>query len=209
MSPADGYEVDPATLRQITKGINGAISELKELGFDTDAQLGHGFDTLALSGLECGDPAVAATFDTFCERWGWGIRSLIHEANEFARRLDLSAGIYHEQEQYVSTTLKVGVNAAMGDPTKSTEQLRDTSWDGVLDENPYTQFQHANWDPGSAASMETYLEGYQALNRTAEDFRTSTWAGDADHNWALRMMPGASGAEPGDRNDAEADGEKR
>lgn len=199
MSAADGYEVDPEALQQITKGINGAISELKELGFDTDAQLGHGFDELTLSGLESGSPAVTSAFETFCERWGWGIRGLIHEANEFARRLDLSAGLYHEQEQYVSTTLKIGVNAAMGDPTKSAEQLRDTSWDDVLDENPVTQFQHGNWDPTSAASMETYLEGNEALHRTAEDIRTSP---------ARHLLPGPAGGEPSGRNDREASGEQ-
>jgi hypothetical protein len=200
MSPADGYEVDPAALRQITKGINGAISELKELGFDTDAQLGHGFDKLALSGLESGHPDVAATFDTFCERWGWGIRGLIHEANEFARRLDLSAGLYHEQEQYVSTTLKIGVNAAMGDPTLSAEQLREKSWKQVGEENPYTQFRHANWDPTSAESMQTYQEGRDALSRTADDLRSSK---------LRHLLPDPAGGEPADRNGAEAGGEKR
>ncbi|MFF9480362.1 hypothetical protein [Streptomyces sp. NPDC014733] len=199
MSPADGYEVDPAALRQITKGLNGAISELKELGFDTDAQLGHGFDKLALSGLECGHPDVAAPFDTFCERWGWGIRGLIHEANEFARRLDLSAGLYHEQEQYVSTTLKIGVNAAMGDPTKTAEQLHDTSWDGVLEENPYTQFQHANWDPSSAASMQELMKGREALSRTADDLRSSK---------LRHLLPDPAGDEPADPDDAGAGGEQ-
>lgn len=54
MTSAEGYELDPNALKQVTKGIHDAIAELKELGFDTNAQLGQGFDKLALSGMESG-----------------------------------------------------------------------------------------------------------------------------------------------------------
>ncbi|MET7796110.1 hypothetical protein [Streptomyces decoyicus] len=189
MTSAEGYELDPEALKQVTKGIHDAIAELKELGFDTSAQLGQGFDKLALSGMEAGHAEVSSTFDSFCERWGWGVRLLIHEANEFARRLDLTAGLYHEQEQYVSTTLKVGANALlMGDPTVTEEQLKNRTWKQVREDNAVTQFEDADWDPTSAGSRKAFGEVEQAANQTGEDFKTSKWAGDADHNWALRPL---------------------
>ncbi|MGY5129486.1 hypothetical protein [Streptomyces nigrescens] len=189
MTSAEGYELDPAAMKQVTKGIHDAIAELKELGFDTSAQLGQGFDKLALSGMESGNAGVSSVFDSFCERWGWGVRLLIHEANEFARRLDLTAGLYHEQEQYVSTTLKVGANALlMGDPTMTEEKLKHRTWKQVREDNAVTQFDSADWDPSSRKSREAFQEVKDAAEQTGEDFRTSKWAGDADHNWALRPL---------------------
>lgn len=103
---SDGYQVDPEAMQRITQGINQAMAELKEFGFDIEANLGRGFDDLSLTGLEAGDDGLQQVFGDFCDRWGWGVRSLMGDANEFAGRLGLSAGIYHEQEQYVSDTLK-------------------------------------------------------------------------------------------------------
>ena len=189
MTSAEGYELDPEALKQVTKGIHDSIAELKELGFDTSAQLGQGFDKLALSGMESGHADVSSVLDSFCERWGWGVRLLIHEANEFARRLDLTAGLYHEQEQYVSTTLKVGANALlMGDPTMTEERLKHRTWKQVREDNAVTQFDDADWDPTSARSRKAYQEVGQVAEQTGKDFSTSKWAGDADHNWALRPL---------------------
>ncbi|AJT61758.1 hypothetical protein T261_0065 [Streptomyces lydicus] len=189
MTSVEGYELDPDALKQVTRGIHDAIAELKELGFDSSAQLGQGFDKLALSGMEAGHADVSSVFESFCERWGWGVRLLIHEADEFARRLDLTAGLYHEQEQYVSTTLKVGTNALlMGDPTMTAEQLQHKTWSQVGADNAFTQFDDADWDPGSARSRKAFDEMSQAWDQTVEDVSTSKFAGDVDHNWALRPL---------------------
>ncbi|MFJ9417338.1 hypothetical protein ACIRPT_24605 [Streptomyces sp. NPDC101227] len=193
MTSVEGYELDSDVLKQVTKGIHDAIAELKELGFDSSAQLGQGFDELELSGMEAGHAEVSSVFDVFCERWGWGVHGLIHEANEFARRLDLSAGLYHEQEQYVSTTLKVGANALlMGDPTMTEERLKHRTWKQVGEDNAFTQFEDADWDPTSARSLKAVDEVSQGWDQTQKDFSTSKWAGDADHNWALRPLKQAS-----------------
>ncbi len=116
MSGGGGYQVDPEAMARITRGINQAMDELKELGFDTEANLGRGFDDLELAGLEVGDASLRQTFADFCDRWGWGVHSLMRDANEFAARLGLSAGLYHEQEQYVSNTLKTVCTAGAGNP---------------------------------------------------------------------------------------------
>ncbi|ARF57085.1 hypothetical protein [Streptomyces gilvosporeus] len=187
MTSVEGYELDPDALKQVTKGIHDAIAELKDFGFDINAQLGQGFDKLALSGMEAGHADVSSVFESFCERWGWGVRQLIHEADEFARRLDLTAGLYHEQEQYVSTTMKVGANALlMGDPTMTAEQLKHRTWKQVGEDNAVTQFDSADYDPTSAKSQEAMGGLSEAWDQTKQDVSTSKWMGDVDHNWALR-----------------------
>ncbi|WP_369357790.1 hypothetical protein [Streptomyces sp. cg2] len=160
----DGYRTDPEAFEQLTKGINAAMGELKELGFDIEAQLGRGFDRLSLDAVECGDDGLASVLSSFCDRWGWGVRTLMQDANTFSEKLGLTAGNYYEQEQYASDLLKQGVNAAFGDPTKSAEQLHKTSWsklkDDVIDAN--TDF---DWDPNSKASQESFQRTDEALGR--------------------------------------------
>ncbi|KWT56456.1 hypothetical protein ADL21_39645 [Streptomyces albus subsp. albus] len=186
MSAGDGYKLDQDALKQVSKGINDTISELKELGFDSEAQLGHGFEKIQLSGMEAGHAELASTFETFCERWTWGVRALVHEANSFARRLDLSAGLYHEQEQYVSGQMKVATNAALGNPTLTAEELKDKTWGQVLSDNPLTQVRDADYNPNSADSKAAQERVLQTWEQTKEDWSTSRWAGDAEHNLAFR-----------------------
>ncbi|MYT31952.1 hypothetical protein GTY73_24775 [Streptomyces sp. SID8354] len=164
----DGYRTDPEAFEQLTQGINAAMSELKELGFDIEAQLGRGFDRLSLDSVECGDGGLATVFSSFCDRWGWGVRTLMQDANTFSEKLGLTAGNYYEQEQYASDLLKQGVNAAVGDPTRSAEDLHKTSWsklkDDVIDAN--TDF---DYDPNSKASRESYQRVDGAFRRFGHD----------------------------------------
>ncbi|MFE7858972.1 hypothetical protein [Streptomyces sp. NPDC057403] len=69
MSDGGGYQVDPEALQRITKGIDQAMDELRTQGFDVEANLGRGFDDLALDGLEVGDGSLRQVFADFCERW--------------------------------------------------------------------------------------------------------------------------------------------
>ncbi|WP_073765602.1 hypothetical protein [Streptomyces sp. CB02923] len=188
MSAGGGYKLDQQALQQVSKGINDTISELKELGFDSQAQLGHGFEKIQLSGMEAGHAELASSFESFCERWTWGVRALVHEANSFARRLDLSAGLYHEQEQYVSSQLKNTANAALGNPTLTAEDLKKKSWDQVLSDNPITQVRDADYDFNSQASTEAHERVLQSWDQTKKEWSTSGWAGDADHNLAMKAM---------------------
>jgi hypothetical protein len=103
----DGYAFDPEAAKKIEKGLNDAIAELNELGFDIQAQMGLGFDDLQLSHMEAGHPGLESTFENFCERWGWGVRNGVQDANTLAAGLGLSAGIYYEQEQYVEGTVNL------------------------------------------------------------------------------------------------------
>lgn len=164
-----GYKLDPEAFEQITKGVKAATAELKELGFDIEAQTGRGFDELALDSVECGDDSVASALESFCDRWGWGVRTMMQDANEFSRRLGLSAGIYFEEEQYLSSTLKQTVNAAMGDPSMSAEEVKGKTWDQIGSDNPITQFRDADWDPTSAASMKSGMEVSETAQQLGHD----------------------------------------
>ncbi|MEU8917060.1 hypothetical protein [Streptomyces nigrescens] len=167
-----GYHLEPEAFERLTKGIKAATAELKELGFDVEAQLGRGFDRLSLDSVECGDDGLAAVLDSFCDRWGWGVRTLMQDANEFSKKLGITAGMYYEQEQYVSDTLKQTVNAAMGDPSKTAEQLHKTSWADIGADNPFSQVANADFDPTSKDSMAAHERVRQTADQVASDFQS-------------------------------------
>lgn len=167
-----GYQVDPEALDQITRGINQAMDELKEFGFDIEANLGRGFDDLELAGLEVGDAGLHQTFADFCERWGWGVRSLMRDANEFAGRLNLTAGLYHEQEQYVSDTLKTVWTAGAGNPYLSPDEVSQRSWSDTLKDNAVSQAMDADYSAESFTSGQDEVKA--AWTQAAEDVSTST-----------------------------------
>ncbi|CAL9561359.1 hypothetical protein SUDANB145_04626 [Streptomyces sp. enrichment culture] len=192
-----GYRVDPEALERITRGIDLAMAELKELGFDIEAGLGRGFDDLELKDLEVGDAALRQVFADFCERWGWGVRSLVRDANEFAQRLNLSAGLYHEQEQYVSNTLKGLWTAAAGNPYLTEEQVEQRSWSQTLKDNSVSHVM--NPDHSAESVLEADQAVRQAWAQAEQDVETSTVTPDAlfdprtDWQWG-----GPSQASPGE-----------
>ncbi|KNE82249.1 MULTISPECIES: hypothetical protein [Streptomyces] len=118
----------------ITKGLNAAIGELKEIGGATDAVMGSGFQNLALSGMEAGAPELADAFEGFCDRWEWGVRALVEDANELAARLGLAAGLLHEEDRYWAGTLKVTVNSvvATGNPHATEEEIAQQSYREII-----------------------------------------------------------------------------
>ncbi|MFJ8586388.1 hypothetical protein ACIRD2_17295 [Streptomyces sp. NPDC093595] len=120
-----------AGFRLIAAGIDKAHGELKDLGMIGEATAGRGFSELALSGLELGHAGLAAGFRTFCERWEWGVRALMQRGNGFASGLGLSAGAFHEQEQYVKDTVKIAVNGLNGNPHLTEEEVKAKDWDEI------------------------------------------------------------------------------
>jgi len=111
---AESYQVDPQALKPAADGINHSIEELKAIGIVENAEIGRGFDNLKLTGLQIGHPELQKVFDEFCERWAWGVRAMVQDGNQIAERLHLSAGLYHDQEEYVSGVAKDLYSAAMG-----------------------------------------------------------------------------------------------
>ncbi|MFF3317235.1 hypothetical protein ACFYV5_17250 [Streptomyces sp. NPDC003035] len=126
-----GKDLATAGLNEVTNGLTLALGELKELGMDSMAAEGRGFGEIALSGLELGHEGLTGTFSSFCERWEWGVRSLISEGNMFAVATGLSAGKYHEAEQYLEGTFKIVANAAIGNPYASEDEVTKQGWGDI------------------------------------------------------------------------------
>jgi hypothetical protein len=125
---AGGFSVDRAALNETAQGINDSIATLKGLGLDETAEVGRGFSGVSLSGLQAGDGDLAAAFGGFCDRWSWGVRSLVQDGDQFAERLGLTAGIYADTEQYLTAVAKNVTVAVTGDPHLSDGQAAQESW---------------------------------------------------------------------------------
>lgn len=172
---SEGEDLATGGLAEIAQGLTSALGELKELGTVGEAGAGRGFGDIALSGLELGHEDLTGTFSSFCERWEWGVRSLIDEGNAFAVKTGLSAGTYYESDQYVEGALKVGVNAMMGNPHSSEGEITGKDWREVLSDNPYTQFGDADYSKESFdQAMTNSAQGWKDAGR---DIMTSGTVG--------------------------------
>ncbi|MFC8171068.1 hypothetical protein ACFUJ0_02175 [Streptomyces sp. NPDC057242] len=157
-----------AALAEIVKGIDLAHAELKELGMIGRASVGRGFSDLALSGLELGHGGLTSEFETFCDRWEWGVRGLTARGNGFAQAVGLSAGSFAEQERYVKDSFKVGVNSLNGNPHLSEDDVRKMSWETVRDQHTWDG---ADWSPESFTGAHQEVE--QTWKNTAYDVEDS------------------------------------
>ncbi|MFG2179467.1 hypothetical protein ACGFLS_12230 [Streptomyces abikoensis] len=171
----DGIQASQAALGNVAKGINAAIGELKGIGGAGAASVGRGFDDLALSGMELGHGGLTASLKNFCERWDWGVRALIQDADQFAERVGLAAGYYHERDRYVADTFKVVANAAIGNPHLTEDQVKEKSVSEVLSDNAFTQTRDADYSLGSFAKAG---EGAKdAWSKTGKDLLGSAETG--------------------------------
>ncbi|MFD0394611.1 hypothetical protein ACFQ3Z_29140 [Streptomyces nogalater] len=59
---------------------------------------------------------------------GVGVRALVAEGNAFAEKAGLAAGTYYETDQYVKGAFKVAVNASIGNPYASEEEVQKMGW---------------------------------------------------------------------------------
>lgn len=132
MSGFEDLRFDQESVRRITEGLRAAVGELRDVGTGTGAVLGKGFSELAMTGMESGHHGLSADFEDFCERWEWGVRALVQDANTIASTLGLAAGLVWEEEQYIQGTFKIAVNAAVGNPHASEEEITGQSWGEVF-----------------------------------------------------------------------------
>ncbi|PZT71960.1 MULTISPECIES: hypothetical protein [unclassified Streptomyces] len=124
--------VDPGSVQKITSGLRATVDELGEIGSGTGAALGKGVSGLSMTGMEAGHYGLSVTFGDFCERWEWGVRALVQDANAIAAKLGLSAGVLWEEERYIEGTLKIVVNAGVGNPNASDDDIVNQGWGEVL-----------------------------------------------------------------------------
>ncbi|THA62848.1 hypothetical protein E6P78_22300 [Streptomyces sp. A0958] len=129
---AGDLHIDPASVKKITSGLRAAVDELEEIGSGTGAVLGKGVSGLSMTGMEAGHYGLSVTFEDFCERWEWGVRALVQDANAIAAKLGLSAGVLWEEDQYIEGTLKIVVNAGVGNPNASEADIVKQGWGDVL-----------------------------------------------------------------------------
>jgi hypothetical protein len=171
---ADGFTVDRAALLETARGINATISALEGLGFDEEAETGRGFSGLALSGLQVGYADLQSAFSGFCDRWSWGVRTLVQDGNQIAQRLGLSAGNYADAEQSIIASLKDLVDAGMGDPHLSDSQVAHGSWaqaEGLAPGQAPDDFSGAAWRQAATQMGRTWqAEGHDA----AQDLKDVT-----------------------------------
>lgn len=156
-------EVSPAAVKNIRDGLRAAIGELRDSGDAAGASMGAGFGNLSMTGMEAGHAGLATDFEDFCERWEWGVRSLVQNASALAGNLGIAAGTVWEEEQYVQGAFKVVVNAAaFGNPHASEDEIEQKSW-------------------GDMFSADTYRPDYSAesFEKSGEDIK-KTWSDTGD-----------------------------
>ncbi|MFH9861692.1 hypothetical protein [Streptomyces sp. NPDC017202] len=174
MSGDGGKDIKASGLDSIARGITLTLAELKEIGVDSMAGSGRGFSGLSLSGLQLGHEGLTSAFTTFCERWEWGVRSLVIEGNVFAQNVGLAAGTLHETDEYVGGALKVGVNSLLGNPYASEEEITRMGW-GELAQNNIDAYRNPDYSKESfEQAWENSKQGWKDAGR---DVMTSRWAG--------------------------------
>ncbi|GAA3393683.1 hypothetical protein [Streptomyces roseoviridis] len=171
-------------LAQIAKGIDKAHGELKDLSLGQSAVTGRGFSRLALTGVQLGHPGLTEQLQTFCERWGWGVRGLMQKANGFTTALGLSAGAFGEQERYVKDTFKIVMNAGNGNPHLSEDEVTQKSWAEIERQSP---FDGADWSAESFSQAQGSVE--QTWRDTAYDVRDGILGPQAEARMRARLEP--------------------
>ncbi|MEU5128646.1 hypothetical protein [Streptomyces mobaraensis] len=160
MSGGSDLAANQEALGQIAQGLTAALAELKKLGMAGESAAGRGFSDIRMTGMESGHDGLTSALKSFCERWEWGVRSLVRDGNQFARRVGLSAGSYYEEDQYVKRTLKVGVAAFGADPTLSDEQVEKMSMDELRE---HGNFAHVDY------SEKSFEDAFDNAVRTGKD----------------------------------------
>lgn len=159
-----GYQVSPTALRQTAQGIRDTIGALQTLGVEGTADAGRGFSGLSLRGMQVGHAGLQQAFSQFCDRWSWGVRTLVQDGNQIARQLHLTAGAYADAEQYASGVFKDLTADVIGDPHRTDQQVESQSWAQVAADNPINDLRHPDF---SAASWQ-HAAGHIATTWQAE-----------------------------------------
>lgn len=158
-------DASPTALALITKGLGDAIAELKELGLIGEANVGRGFEDIALSGLQLGHEGLAAQFKEFCERWERGVRDLVQDGNEFAKRVGLSAGMFYEQDKYQEGTWKVFGAAWGANPNLSDADVEKMSWGEIRANGNF-----AKVDYSAKSFSDAWENGGKTWSGVVEDY---------------------------------------
>ncbi|MFF0147202.1 hypothetical protein ATK36_2709 [Amycolatopsis sulphurea] len=164
-----GYGVDPAALKEIGNGINGAITELKTLGIDAEAEQGRGFSSLEMSADDVGHDELNDAFTQFCERWAWGVRTLVQDGSEFAHRIGLAAGRYADQEKYAKDLVKSVAGAVIGNPHETDEQYAQQSFEQIAGAVEHVDYSAESWGKAGDQMSAQWSAAGRAVLTSAGD----------------------------------------
>ncbi|MEU1630204.1 hypothetical protein ABZ746_33890 [Streptomyces sp. NPDC020096] len=151
--------VDPEALKMTAQGLTATLDELKKLGIVETAEVGRGFSGVELTGMTLGHAGLTSALKQFGDRWAWGVRTLVHDGNEFATRLGLAAGSFHEEDKYVQGKFKNLVTAGMGNPDATDKQVSQESWGQVWSDNSINQVRHADY------SMKSFIQANEETKK--------------------------------------------
>lgn len=200
---ADGFSVDRAALNESAQGINSTIGTLKGVGIDETAEVGRGFSGLTLSGLQAGDAGLAEAFGNFCDRWSWGLRTLVQDGNQFAVRLGISAGVYADTENYLAGVAKNVTVALAGDPHMTDQQAAQASWsqDAAQVTGAQTPGGSTTWSQADSEAAQqwkavgrTAADGPDGIVRTAAGLTGNTAQLNQEENQLFGPPPSGSGS---------------
>lgn len=178
---AKDLHFDHVSVQKITQGLRSAIGELGKIGDGTGSLMGKGFSELAMTGMEAGHHGLSVDFEDFCERWDWGVRTLIHDASQIAERLGLAAGTQWEEDQYVQGTLKVVASSLLGgNPHASEDDIEKQSWGNVLTPDAPD---YGGWGKAADQMGQTWKDTGRSL------------VTDGQHGWAIGLVNDAAGVD--------------
>lgn len=154
---SEELQVQPEVLKQAETGINAIIGELSGLGVKETGAQGRGFALLTLSPLQAGKASVQSAFESFCDRWSWGVRSLVQSANSMAQSVGLAAGRYQMMDQAAQNALKEVYSHLFSDPHLTKDDIDKRSWGDTLSDNGFNAIMHPDYTDKSFQDMLTQL----------------------------------------------------
>ncbi|WP_406183214.1 hypothetical protein [Streptomyces sp. NBC_01006] len=162
-------EVSPDAVKAVQDGLRSAISELRESSDAAGASQGAGFSDLAMTGMEAGHMGLSKDFEDFCERWEWGVRSLVQNASTLAQSLGIAAGTVWEEDQYVQGAFKVAVNAAYGNPHATDEEIAQKGWGDIFSADVYKpDYSAESFEKGAEDIKKTWSDTKDTVTSTGK-----------------------------------------
>ncbi|RJQ70559.1 hypothetical protein D5S17_28945 [Pseudonocardiaceae bacterium YIM PH 21723] len=93
-----GYGVDLAGLHLAEHGIKSVLAELRHLGIHGEETSGRTLGNLAHDPATWGDEGLYAAVYAFTDRWRWGLRAMVGDAEGMVEKLADTRSTYEKAE---------------------------------------------------------------------------------------------------------------
>ncbi|WP_067071644.1 hypothetical protein [Carbonactinospora thermoautotrophica] len=158
------FGVSLEALEAAAKGIDDAVAALADIGVKQTADAGRGVELLAVSRVDMGHDGLASALGEFCDRWEWGVRSLVREGMAIRQSLLDTRDAYQRVEDTVGGIFKRLVQDVCGNPMADSNAAAGKSW-RQLNEELKPDY--------SAESARRSLEAQRrAMEQAGEDLKT-------------------------------------